>query len=245
MLQPIFYTPGGTAALCHAKNRLQEWGYTVSPIPSQHVTHLLLGVPGFEESGRLKGGQRLEDVLRHLPENITVFGGRLPEALPYRRVDFLLDEFYLAENAHITAQCAVKRLQRQCRLEDAAILIIGWGRIGKQLLPLLKSRGAAVTVAVRTSRQADALERAGESAVLTSQWQPQRYDIIINTAPAPVLQQAQTRSGAVLMDLASVQGILGEDVQWLRGLPNRDAPEDSGGLIAKTALRFALGKETL
>ena len=47
------------------------------------------------------------------------------------------------------------------------------------------------------------------------------------------------------MDLASVRGISGDRVIWARGLPNQDAPEESGMLIAKTALRFALGKELL
>lgn len=241
MQQPIFYTAGETAALRHAKNILQQWGHTVSPIPSCHVTHLLLPVPSFENSRILKGGQSLSDVLKHLPETITVLGGNLPQ-MPYRSIDFLKDGYYLWENAGITAQCAVKILQQR-DLEGASVLLIGWGRIGKQLLPLLKHQGATVTVAVRKDTVYRQLQELGISAVLISQWQPRQYDMIVNTAPALLLDEKETHPDAFLMDLASAQGISGNRVLWERGLPNRYAPESSGTLIAKTALRYALGKE--
>lgn len=244
MQQPIFYTLGDTDALRHAKNNLQQWGYTVSPIPSSHVTHLILPVPSFDQPGIIKGGQMLKEILMHLPENITIFGGNLP-TLPYRQVDFLQDEFYLWENAQITAQCALKILQQHCTLVDASVLVIGWGRIGKHLLSLLTKSGASVTMAVRNESDCLKLQSLGEAAVLTSQWEPYRYDIIINTAPAPLLDESETKSQAFLMDLASVQGIRGSHVLWARGLPNRDMPEKSGILIAKTVLRYALGKENL
>ncbi len=244
MQQPVFYTFGDTDALRHAKNNLQQWGYTVSPIPSSHVTHLVLPVPSFDKPGIIKGGQILKEILMHLPENITVFGGNLP-TLPYRQVDFLQDEFYLRENAQITAQCALKILQQHRSLADASVLVIGWGRIGKHLLSLLTKAGASVTMAVRKESDYLNLQSLGETAVLISQWEPCRYDIIINTAPAPLLDESETRSQAFLMDLASVQGIRGSRVLWARGLPNKDMPEKSGVLIAKTALRYALGKENI
>lgn len=243
MKQPIFYTAGETGALHHAQNRLLQWGYTISPIPSTHVTHLLLPVPSFDAPDTLKGGQSLTGILKHLPENITIFGGNLP-ALPYRSVDFLKDEFYLQENAGITAQCAIKILEQQFgNLKNASVLVIGWGRIGKKLLPLLKGNGAAVTIAVRKEGALSQLQALGEKAVLISQWSPQQYDVIVNTAPAVLLDEKETNPQAFLMDLASVQGICGNRVLWARGLPNKEAPEASGTLIAKTTLRYALGKE--
>ena len=45
------------------------------------------------------------------------------------------------------------------------------------------------------------------------------------------------------MDLASVRGIAGDRVDHALALPGKDAPQESGNLIAKTALRYALGKE--
>lgn len=241
MQQPVFYTAGETAALRYAKNTLQQWGHIVSPIPSCHVTHLLLPVPSFERPDILKGGYPLTDSLKHLPETITVLGGNLPQ-IPYRCIDFLKGGYYLWENAGITAQCAAKILQQR-EPDGACVLIIGWGRIGKQLLPLLRELGCNVTIAVRRENIFAQLTDLGISAVLISQWQPRQYDIIVNTAPAPLLSESQAHPEAFLLDLASVQGILGNRVLWERGLPNRYAPELSGTLIAKTALRYALGKE--
>ena len=60
----------------------------------------------------MKGGRRLKDILKDLPENLTILGGNLG-TLPYRTGDFLKDEYYLAENAAITAHCALKRILAQ------------------------------------------------------------------------------------------------------------------------------------
>ena len=244
MKQILFYTAGHTEALRFARKRLESWGYALSPTPSEKVTHLLLPVPSFEEPGVLKGGTPLSHVLKALPERITILGGGLPE-LPCRCVDFLKDEYYLMENAAITAQCAAALAQQEWKtnLKNVPVLIIGWGRIGKQLVPRLKELGAAVTVAVRKERDMLALQAERCDAVLLPRLQPDRYCIVFNTAPAPVLDAADTKPEALLIDLASVPGIIGNNVLWARGLPNKYAPEASGNLIAKTALRFALGKE--
>lgn len=243
MKQPVFYTAGTTDALHHARNHLLQWGYELSPSPSGRVTHLLLPVPSFDSPGILKGGQLLDAVLGALPEDVTVLGGNLPQ-LPCPCVDFLQDEFYLAENAGITAHCTLKLLRQQAAvLAGAKILIIGWGRIGKRLIPLLKSQGASVTAAVRKEKDLQALRQLQCDAVTISHLVPKQYDIIINTAPAPLLHETDTDPSALLIDLASVRGIAGDRVIWARGLPNKDAPDVSGILIAKTALRYALGKE--
>lgn len=244
MQQPIFYTVGENAALVHAKNRLQQWGYTLSPVANGHVTHLLLPVPSFDASGFIRGGGRLDDVLRWLPETVTIVGGNLP-ALPYRCIDLLQDEFYLSENAAITAQCAMALLRQNRALDGAKVLLIGWGRIAKRLAPLLRDAGAEVTVAVRRACVLAALVGDGQAAVDIGQWRPDAYCIVINTAPAALLEQAQTDAQAFLLDLASVRGIDGERVVWARGLPARYEPEASGTLIAKTVLRHVLGKEQL
>lgn len=241
MQQPIFYIAGQTDALRHAKNRLQQWGYVLSPTAGAHVTHLLLPVPSFEHVGILKGGQPLNDVCRLLSKEVTVFGGGLPP-MAYRSVDFLKDEFYLRENAQITAQCAAVMLGHRCNLNGAHVLVIGHGRIGRRLVPLLRAKGADVAVAVRKQSDFGDLRACATEAVLCSEWLPARYDVIVNTAPAHVLDADECAPDAVMLDLASVRGIDGDGVLWERGLPNRLDPESSGTLIAKTALRYALKK---
>lgn len=234
-----FCTYGNTPALRHARNRLESWGYEVLPDPAPTASHLLLPVPTFDTESNVKGGGKLEDILPLLGENITVFGGNL-DTLVQNKVDFLKDEYYLTENAAITAQCALKLVEIP---QDAAVLIIGWGRIGKFLVGMLRERGVDVTAAVRKDADFAALTEQGCKAVYLDRLEPRQYGMIFNTAPAPVLDWADCRKNAVLIDLASKKGIAGENVRWLRGLPGVYAPETSGTLIAKTALRYALGKE--
>ena len=244
MKQPIFYTAGDSPALFQARNCLAAWGYDISPIPTDHVTHLLLPVPSFQDANILRGGKSLQQVLQNLPENITIIGGRLP-ALPYATVDLLQDEYYLWENAAITAHCALKRilLSWAGTLQQVPILVIGWGRIGKHLAALLRSLGADVTVAARKEADRNALARQQYRIAEPGKWEPKNYAVIVNTVPAPVMTQAETRRNAILLDLASERGILGDRVDHALALPGKDAPVESGNLIAKTVLRYALGKE--
>ena len=242
--KPIFYTAGDSPALRHAKNLLESWGYDVSPIPNGYVTHLLLPVPSFEAPGVIKGGRLLGDILKDLPENLVILGGNLG-ALPYRKADFLQDEYYLAENAAITAQCALKRLMANYAgiLQDTPVLVVGWGRIGKQLAAMLRALGADVTVAARKEADLHALRRQQYKTTEPGKWVLKQYAVILNTAPAPLMNQQEARKDAYLMDLASVRGIAGDRVDHALALPGKDAPHASGTLIAKTALRYALEKE--
>ncbi len=246
MNQPVFFTAGDTAALQQARNQLLQWGYDVSPAPSNQVTHLLLPVPSFEKPGVLKGNQNFDQLLDTLPPQIKILGGNLPP-LPYKSADFLQDEYYLTENAAITAQCTVKLIHQQHTdsLENKNILIIGWGRIARQLAPLLKAQGAIVSVAARKDAALEAVNQLDFLPVTVFQWDLTQYDMIINTAPALLLDESETDPSALLIDLASSRGISGGRVIWARGLPSKEAPDISGILIAKTALRYALGKEHL
>lgn len=230
----IFSTYGHSPALNHARNQLEKWGYTISSDRDQ-ATHLLLPIPSFDESGNVKGGDKLPSI----PENCTVMGGNL-QALSCRKADFLQDPYYLEENAAITARCALKYASLRPGMQ---VLVIGWGRIGKHLVPLLEEIGAQVTVAVRKQADWQALMAQGHRPVYMLDLKPRQYDAVFNTAPASVLFSGECKEDAVLVDLASVKGIFGKGVIYARGLPGKDAPEESGRLIAKTVLRYALGKE--
>lgn len=231
-----FYTTGASPALTHARNCLQSWGYTVRQSMGPDVTHVFLPVPSFSVDW--------DTLLPQLGTDVTVLGGALPP-LPAKAVDFLQDPYYTAENAAITAHCALKLLLNQLgrTLDGAKILLLGWGRIGKCLAPLLRGLGAEVSVAARKESDRAMLEALGYTAVPLPVPEADIYDILINTVPAPVMEEADAAPGALLLDLASVKGIAGPSVLWERGLPGRLAPQSAGALIAKTALRYALGKE--
>lgn len=248
----ILYTAGNTAALQIARQQLYDRGISVVDAPAPDVTHLLLPVPSFEADGRIKGGGILAHILADLPDNITVIGGNLqhPSLAGYKTVDLLQDEQYLAKNAAITADCAIRIAGQNLPavFHGCSVLIIGWGRIGKCLAAQLQAMGANVTVATRKKSDRAMLRALGFCAEDTTQLKQCliRYRIIFNTAPFPVLNKEQLqfcRPDCILIDLASKLGIESNRVIWARGLPGKDAPESSGLLITKSVIRLLAQKE--
>ena len=222
---------------CPVRNQALEYAIKhlpVSPAPDKQVTHLLLPIPSFNADGSIRGGGNLSDILSILPENITIIGGNLnSQALAnYQTIDLLQNPVYVAENADITARCAIKLLCEclPCTLKNLPILVIGWGRIGKCLARLLQANDALVTVYARKEADRAMLSALGYS--VQNALEPTGFRAVINTAPAVVLPNCP--KDAFKMELSSVLGIGGDDVLWARGLPAIHAPESSGKLIADT-----------
>lgn len=234
----IFYTAGSTAAMTCAVQRLTDAGCTFSDAPSADVTHLLLPVPSLSPDGSLKGGGNLSQILQELPKDICIVGGNLPVLPGHQVLDLLKDPAYVAENAYITAHCAVRLAMDMLpvALRGCKILVIGWGRIGKCLAALLKGLEADVTVAARKETDRAILKALGYRATNTDSLSTQGYRVIFNTVPVSVLPSCS--SACLKIDLASVPGIGGSDVIHALGLPGKDAPEASGELIARTVLRL-------
>ena len=244
MKVPVFYTAGQGAALAQARDVLRRHGLRFADAPNREVTHLLLGVPSFEKDGSLKGGGCVKEILDKCNPDIRVFGGNLScEALKnYYTVDFLQDPYYVTENADITAHCAIKVALRHmnCTLKGCPVLVVGGGRIGTCLARLLKALGAQVCVAVRQKRAL--WEVLGYETLNSTElgYSLGRFRLIFNTVPAPVITEEALpycREDCIKIELASQPGIAGADVISARGLPNLEAPETSGNLIARTVLR--------
>lgn len=249
-----FYIAAGSESLRYAARFLEARGCSVTAIPTMKVTHLLLPAPAFTPEGSLRGGGELSDLLEKLPENITVLGGNLHHPLleNYRKTDLLQDPWYLARNAAITAECALRVAAQKLPivLKDTPVLILGWGRIGKSLAQQLKSLGADVAVAARKESDCAIAGALGYGALAIGDLSAQliRYRIIFNTVPAMVLRDAQMihcRPDCVKIDLASCPGIGGSGVIWARGLPDKMVPESSGQLIGQTVLGHCLKKEDM
>lgn len=250
MSQSIFYPATNAPALVAAAETLKTKGYGVVSRPCESVTHLLLPVPSLDADGTIKGGGELQALLNVLPKHVTVIGGNLPQIPGHRTIDLLKDPEYLARNAYITAHCAIRlaMLQLPVTMRGCKVLIIGWGRIGKCLTRLLRALEADLTVAARKDTDRAIAHALGYSAVDFNELDGHldRYRLIFNTVPYPVLsaeQAADCRSNCLKIDLASIQGIDSSDVLWARGLPGKDAPESSGALIAKSAIRLLDRKE--
>lgn len=228
-------------AVRHAAQNLRSLGISVTEKYAPDVTHLLLPIPSFSP-----GDEYLAHLLTKLPDDLIVSGGNLNSPLleGYACVDFLQDPYYLAENAAITARCAIQILEN--RIGDdftgKQVLVTGWGRIGKCLTKFLEEKNAAVTVTARKPADLAMLRALGTKSISTSDAHAVtgRYDIIINTVPVLLFPEINTKSGAVLLELASKPGMSGHNIIDGRGLPGKMAPGRSGKLIADTFIRLSL-----
>ncbi len=235
----LFYVPYSCAALTHAENALQSLGYCFIDHPSPDITHVILPVPTKVSA--------LTNQLAMLPKDVTIIGGNLTDPIfaGYKVIDLLQSDDYLAQNAAITAHCAVKivlsMLQRT--LQDCPVLVIGWGRIGKCLAQLLRRMGAQVTVAARKSSDRAIIQALEFRAAAIPFSGKQSYRVIFNTVPAPVYLPAPGKEACLKIELASSDGLTGTDIVIARGLPGKEAPESSGQLIAQTIHHILNKKE--
>lgn len=247
MSVPLFYIPGNQQVQRSCGKTLKDMEIQLAQVPGPKVTHLLLPVPSFNDNGTLKCGGDISELLDQLPETITILGGNLPEKLcqKYKTIDLLKDPQYIAENAYITAYCAMRIIMMELPviLRHCKILIVGWGRIAQCLANLLRSAEADVTVATRCEKQRALAKALGYKTVsitdIVSELPHAR--VICNTAPANIISETQAKlcdNDCLKLDLASSKGICGNNVLWARGLPGKDAPESSGKLIAETVVRL-------
>lgn len=211
----LLFAAGNRPSCRCAVQELARMGVPICDHVSPEITHLLLDIPSKKDTGEL---------LTMLPEKITIIGGNLDHLSTYKRLDLLKDEVFLAQNAAITADCAIKvAREHTCNAWfDTKVTILGWGRIGKPLAQMLKALGADVTVLTRKNKDRAILSALGYGTDETT------TDVVFNTVPAPV-----NCGGKLKIDLASVQGLTGENVIWARGLPGTHAPRTTGKCIAQ------------
>lgn len=235
--------PGGSNAVLHASQVLKSQGFHVATQPDPETRHLLLPVPSFPMAENVYA-----TIVDQLPADTLVSGGNLDGHVSgFMTVDFLKDPYYLAENAAITANCALRIVNNQLKtsIHECQTLVIGWGRIGKCLCRLLEAEGANITVAARKDTDRAMVGALGCRAIAITEAGKEllRYNIIINTVPEMVLPRMVTQTGCIILELASKPGMSGANIIDGRGLPNRMAPEESGNLIAQTFLRLSHRKE--
>ena len=248
----LFFLGADTPALRYTKLYLERRGQRIAPEPSNDITHLILSIPSFTSEGNLSSGGNLKEIIAKLPPDITVIGGNLhsPALLNYSTLDLLKNESYLAENAAITAECALQVAQNNSPVtfKHTTTLILGWGRIAKCLAKLLASLGSEVTISARRETDIAMAQALGYQAFPLNRIPPhlKEYRIIFNTIPAMVLPEPLSclcQPDCLKIDLASTSGIAGSNVIIARGLPGKMAPETTGHLIAKTILEFSSHKE--
>ena len=248
MQAPLLYHVGTTQACKFAADILKKRRIQITDHPSPDVTDLLLDIPSFCPNGTLRSGEDIQFYLECLPSHIRIIGGNIDGFIPetYQKTDLLRDPEYVAQNASITASCAIMIAAQKLpvTLPLASVLVIGWGRIGKCLTHQLKGMGADPIVAARKESDRAILRALGyRTASIHSLRQIlPAVRILFNTAPAPVLREEDFADapGCLKIDLASSPGIICPDTIHARGLPGIHAPESSGQLIADTVCRLLM-----
>lgn len=235
----ILCPPVSTGALPWAAKSLSGQGCTVTEAPGNGVTHVLLPVPSF--SGGI--AKFHPDILEQVPKNAVLIGGRFPENMGHPVWDLLENNDYLWKNAAITAHCALTLAAAHLPTvwEGLPVLILGWGRIGKQLAQKLSILGARVTVAARREEaRAEAAAFSLDTLDFPAVYkQISQFRLIYNTVPAPVISAevlGLCRGDCLKIELASAPGMAGPGILDGRGLPGKMAPERAGALMAETIL---------
>lgn len=239
----LIYPIGTTQSCRQACALLAAQGFPFTDHPCPEITHLLLDIPAFQPDGNLRGGVDLAPVLSMIPPAVCVIGGNLdhPCLSWYRKWDLLKDPVYLANNAQITADCALRLAAGKLEhtFSDTPVLVIGWGRIGKCLAQMLRSAGCPVSVAARKDTDRAMIQALGYAPVSIAELAQglNQYHLIFNTVPAR-LPDIALPEGVLAYELASTPGLPEDGAICARGLPGIMAPYSSGRLISQTIVRF-------
>jgi dipicolinate synthase subunit A len=103
--------------------------------------------------------------------------------------------------------------------------------------------GARVTLSARKESDRAMIRALGYDAMDPAEqgYRLIAFRVIFNTVPEMIFPKdilQYSREDCLKIDLASLHGMDGDDVIVAKGLPNQEAPESSGNLIAKTVLRL-------
>lgn len=198
----------------------------------------------------------LGDIFHALPPNLLLVGGQIKEQVKNMAKEgqhLLLDYFTREElaiaNAVPTAegclQVAMERLP--ITLQDARVLILGYGKVATATAQRFAALGAKITVAARRYSQLALAKAQGFNTDRIDQLVGGLccYDCIVNTVPAQILGEKELEDmgdDCLILDLASLPGgvdleaadKLHRTVVPALSLPGRVAPASAGKAIKRS-----------
>lgn len=159
-------------------------------------------------------------------------------------VDASLDGEFLLENARLTALATLAYIlsRGDVSVDNLSVGVVGYGRIGRELVRLLLSVGARVRVFSTRRETVLCLSSSGVDATLVTGGDPiPAVDILVNTAPAKIFDEnSPVRPDMDILELASGNFFGEARVTRLPSLPSRYYPVTAGRLYGAALLR-ALG----
>ncbi len=254
-----FHIMGGDIRQLYLADYIRKKGFTVSTSylgdshpPQWQADILILPLPVTRDQKTLhtplsKAKLSLEVIEEQFCGN-HLFGGMLPAHIS--GIDYFAAEEVTLANAVPTVEgaLALAIANTSFTLWGQSVLILGAGRIGQLLARRLSAMGAKVTVAARRAESLALIRNDGAEARLYEDVNWERYRLIFNTVPQPILKEEQLKKfprGALLMELASAPGgfdkelavSLGLHVLNAQGLPGKYAPETAAAIIGDYILK--------
>lgn len=213
---------------------------------------------------------KMSRLLSEIQLDVPIIGGRFSPSFKAQAdnrqikvIDYFESETLQIKNAVPTAEGAVAIAMNELPItvRGCSAAVIGFGRIGRTLAPMLSSLGALVTVAAR--KKADIawaktkgygtlrIEARGGQSSLTQL--ANRYDVIFNTVPHWLLDEQVLGSlgkRTLVIDLASAPGGIdmkaaeayGIKVIWALSLPGKYAPLTAGDIICDSIIEILEGE---
>lgn len=198
----------------------------------------------------------LEILFGHLKNHAVILSPTLPNIQlreDIKIVCYADNEDYLIENAYLTAEGMLGHLllnYKKC-LKDRNVVIIGYGRLAKALLKLLREFTNNIKLVLRRRELINELKNDGICAVgfdsLVSALS--EAEIVINTVPKTLVDEVILKNSPrniTFYELASYPGgidisaaeKLGISVESLPSLPGKCAPESAGESIARSLIKY-------
>ncbi len=181
----------------------------------------------------------------NLPKTFTDFCTRMNLSF----LDYMRAETVIMENAIATAEGIISHaiLETPFNLHGSKTLVTGFGRCGEILAERLHALHADVCISTRNPLALKRAECYGYHVHKDSIYPD--YDLIFNTAPAPVLNKEiidRLKPEAYIFDIASKPG--GTDFSYCEkkgihaklypGLPGKCAPKTSAEIIFRYLMTF-------
>ncbi|MGM9572674.1 MAG: dipicolinate synthase subunit DpsA [bacterium] len=227
---------------------------------------IIAPVLGADENGLLKASFLDEplvltpEIIAEIPSGVLFLIGTANASLRaaaqesgFDLVEIAKLEEFACRNAVPTAEGAVQLALENLpfTINEAEMLVLGFGRVGRALSKLLSAMGARVTVAARAESQRQEAESLGCESLnlLLLADKIGRYRAVFNTIPALVLDKMRLSGlapGSLIIDLASFPG--GTDFAeasklklkavLASGLPGKTAPESAGKILSEVVFKI-------